>query len=74
MRIRSKEIRRSRKRDAERILDKVKAARAARPVKPVRPTRPASGGSAPRTAVAPRQRPPRAAAPAATAPETPSAG
>lgn len=70
MRIRSKEIRRSRKREEDRILDKVKAARAARPVKPV--ARPAAGG-AQRPASAPRQRPPRpAAAPAAPAAEAPT--
>ena len=70
VRIRSKEIRRSRKREENRILDIVKAARAARPpkaaAKPAARTAPAVGGAA-RPASAPRQRPPRAAAPAAPA-------
>lgn len=63
MRIRAKEIRRSRKREEERLQAKIKAARSLKPAAPARPARPARP-AAPKAAAAPR---PRAKAPASPA-------
>ena len=64
MRVRAREIRRTRKREAERILVIVRAARAARPVQAAKPAvKPVAGRPAPaKAAVAPK---PVAAKPAA---------